>query len=161
MRVEGNPDAFECLVRRHRDRLVALARNIAGASAEDAVQNALINAYQSADKFEGRSKVATWLHRIVINGALDIVRRRPAARSEIPESLRAKPTADCDWPEIKRVSRSLTDDQKRALLLIDVMAYPVEQAAEIPRRPRGNVKTRAARARAVCAIRLKAAAARR
>ena len=79
MRVEANPDAFECLVRRHRDRLVALARNIAGASAEDAVQNALIKAHQSADKFEGRSKVATWLHRIVINGALDIVRRRPAA----------------------------------------------------------------------------------
>ena len=76
--VAGDPDAFDTLVRRHRDRLWAVALRTLGdrEEAADAVQDALISAFRSADRFRGDSAVTTWLHRIVVNACLDRVRRR-------------------------------------------------------------------------------------
>ena len=78
--VRGDRDAFGELVRRHRDRLWAVAlRTLADREdAADAVQEALLSAYRSADRFRGESAVTTWLHRIVVNACLDRARRRQA-----------------------------------------------------------------------------------
>jgi RNA polymerase sigma-70 factor (ECF subfamily) len=66
----GDRDAFSRLVETYHRRLVATARTLLNAGdAEDAVQNAWISAYKALPKFEGRSKLQTWLTRIVVNEA--------------------------------------------------------------------------------------------
>ena len=81
----GDPYAFEELVRRHRDRLwaVALRTTRDREEAADALQDALISAYRAAGSFRGDSAVTTWLHRIVVNACLDRMRRRQA-RPTVP-----------------------------------------------------------------------------
>src|SRR5215813_8724033 len=73
----GDKDAFAVLYERHRARLHEVARGIVGQDADDAVQEAMLKAYHRADQYHGMSKVATWLHRIVVNSAIDIARRGP------------------------------------------------------------------------------------
>ena len=57
------------LVRAHHPRLVAIARTLVGSHAEDVVQEAWLSAFRALPKFEGRSRLGTWLTRIVINAA--------------------------------------------------------------------------------------------
>ena len=60
-----------------RPRLLQLARSIVRCphAAEDVVQDAMLSAVKSAERFEGRAAAATWLHRIVVNAALMHLRR--------------------------------------------------------------------------------------
>src|SRR5262245_3381152 len=83
----GDRTAFAELVRRHRDRLWAVALRTLGdrEEAADAVQEALLHAYRSVERFRGDSAVTTWLHRIVVNACLDRARRRQA-RPAVPLS---------------------------------------------------------------------------
>src|ERR1700691_4641165 len=78
--VNGDPDAFGVLFQRHRDRLWAVALRTLGdpEEAADALQEAMIAAFRRASSFRGDSAVTTWLHRIVVNAALDRMRRRAA-----------------------------------------------------------------------------------
>src|SRR6478752_6078224 len=81
--VAGDPEAFGELVRRHRDRLWAVALRTLGdrEEAADALQDALVSAFRAgrgSSAFRGDSAVTTWLHRIVVNACLDRVRRRAA-----------------------------------------------------------------------------------
>jgi RNA polymerase sigma-70 factor, ECF subfamily len=66
--VGGDPTAFEELVRRHRDRLWAVALRTTGdpEEAADALQDAMLSAFRRAEQFRGDSAVTTWLHRIVV-----------------------------------------------------------------------------------------------
>ena len=77
---DGDTDAFGLLFRRHKDRLWAVALRIAcdPDDAADALQEAMISAFRRAGDFRGESAVTTWLHRIVVNASLDLLRRRSA-----------------------------------------------------------------------------------
>src|SRR3954449_2797768 len=83
--VAGDPDAFTELVRRHRDRLwaVALRTMRDREDAADALQDALLSAFRNASGYRGDAAVTTWLHRVVVNACLDRMRRR-AARPSVP-----------------------------------------------------------------------------
>jgi RNA polymerase sigma-70 factor (ECF subfamily) len=78
--VQGDPDAFGLLFKRHSGRLWAVALRIAcdPDDAADALQDAMISAFRRAGDFRGESAVTTWLHRIVVNASLDLLRRRSA-----------------------------------------------------------------------------------
>src|SRR5580692_1747867 len=78
--VAGDSEAFGELFRRHRDRLWAVAlRTVCDPEeAADALQEAMVSAFRRAADFRGDSAVTTWLHRIVVNAAVDRLRRRPA-----------------------------------------------------------------------------------
>jgi RNA polymerase sigma-70 factor (ECF subfamily) len=149
----GNPDAFTELVRRHRDRLWAVAlRTLSDREeAADALQDALLSAYRSADRFRGDSAVTTWLHRIVVNACLDRVRRRQA-RPTVPLSETepaALPPVDSDTVlDVRAALASLPEEQRLALVLVDIQGYPVAEAAAILQVPEGTVKSRCARGRA-------------
>ena len=55
--------------------------------AEDVVQEALLKAYRGLDKFENRSELSTWLHRIATNCAYDLLRKRQRrAEDDLPET---------------------------------------------------------------------------
>ena len=68
------------LFKRHKDRLWAVALRVTcdPDDAADALQEAMISAFRRAGDFRGESAVTTWLHRIVVNAALDLLRRRSA-----------------------------------------------------------------------------------
>src|SRR5690606_6016567 len=83
--LNGDREAFGRLVRRHQDRLWAVALRTLGdrEEAADALQDALLAAYRGAARFRGDAAVTTWLHRIVVNACLDRARRR-AVRPTVP-----------------------------------------------------------------------------
>lgn len=74
----GDPSAFEAIMRRHNRLLFRTARGIVDddAEAQDVVQDAYLRAFTSIASFRGQSALATWLARIVINGALSAQRRK-------------------------------------------------------------------------------------
>ncbi|GAA3226954.1 MULTISPECIES: RNA polymerase sigma factor SigM [unclassified Streptomyces] len=161
--VDGDPDAFGELVRRHRDRLWAVALRTLGdrEEAADAVQDALVSAYRAAHTFRGQSAVTTWLHRITVNACLDRA-RKAASRKTSPvddterleqllephESASAPVERDDLHRQLLEALDTLPPDQRAALVLVDMQGYPVAEAARVLDVPTGTVKSRCARGRA-------------
>ncbi|WP_217234885.1 RNA polymerase sigma factor SigM [Streptomyces sp. AC555_RSS877] len=161
--VEGDPDAFGELVRRHRDRLWAVALRTLGdrEEAADAVQDALVSAYRAAHTFRGQSAVTTWLHRITVNACLDRA-RKAASRKTSPvddterleqllephESASAPAERNDLHRQLLEALGTLPPDQRAALVLVDMQGYPVAEAARMLDVPTGTVKSRCARGRA-------------
>jgi RNA polymerase sigma-70 factor (ECF subfamily) len=161
--VDGDPDAFGELVRRHRDRLWAVALRTLGdrEEAADAVQDALVSAYRAAHTFRGQSAVTTWLHRITVNACLDRA-RKAASRKTSPvddterleqllephESAAAPAERNDLHRQLLEALGTLPADQRAALVLVDMQGYPVAEAARILDVPTGTVKSRCARGRA-------------
>jgi len=79
----GDLEAFEGLVRRHSQLIYRTLVAILGdpVEAQDAMQEALLSAFQHIGAFEGRSKISTWLVSIARNGALQQLRRRRRVES--------------------------------------------------------------------------------
>jgi RNA polymerase sigma-70 factor, ECF subfamily len=156
MYINGNKEAFAELYRRHRSRLWAVAARITGdQDADDAVQNGMLRAYRCADRFRGDSAVTTWLHRIVVNAAIDITRHRlpPVEEHEAAEPPWGIMQADTRM-DVQPQWLRLSADYRTALLLVDMMGYPIAEAARIVGVAEGTMKSRAARARAALAGRL-------
>ncbi|MET9833037.1 RNA polymerase sigma factor SigM [Streptomyces sp. NPDC006385] len=163
LHVKGDPDAFGELVRRHRDRLWAVALRTLGdrEEAADAVQDALVSAYRAAHTFRGQSAVTTWLHRITVNACLDRA-RKAASRKTSPvddterleqllephESASAPAERNDLHRQLLEALGTLPADQRAALVLVDMQGYPVAEAARVLDVPTGTVKSRCARGRA-------------
>lgn len=167
--VAGDTDAFAELVRRHRDRLWAVALRTTGhrEDAADALQDALIAAHRGAASFRGEAQVTTWLHRIVVNACLDRLRRnRVRAVEPLPEDDRPDPRVDRSAtsvvgrgdPESAALAvdlrerllgalETLPPEQKAVLVLVDMEGWPLEEVARILQVPTGTVKSRCARGR--------------
>jgi RNA polymerase sigma-70 factor, ECF subfamily len=153
---EGDKEAFGVLYQRHHDRLWAVAARITGPQdADDAVQNGMLRAYHAARSFRGESAVTTWLHRIIVNAAIDLTRRRPlvAEAEDEPYQNSRVLMADTRMDMSKQWLR-LSPDSRAALLLVDIMGYPIADAAQLVSVPEGTMKSRAARARAAMAGKL-------
>jgi RNA polymerase sigma-70 factor (ECF subfamily) len=160
--VAGDGDAFGRLFRRHRDRLWAVAIRTLGdpEEAADALQDAMISAFRRAATFRGDSAVTTWLHRIVVNAALDRLRRKSArptltsgdegvlhglaSGEPLPDPSGVTDTAIDVMTEL----RKLVPDQQEALVLVDMLSYSVSDAADVLGVSEGTVKSRCARGRA-------------
>ncbi|WP_395681177.1 RNA polymerase sigma factor [Dokdonella sp.] len=84
---EGDAVAFRRLVEVHAGALYRVCARITGdkAIAEDAVQEALVNAWRHLKDFDRRAAFSTWLHRIGINAALEQLRRRGRGELALPE----------------------------------------------------------------------------
>jgi RNA polymerase sigma-70 factor (ECF subfamily) len=74
----GEEDAFDACVRAYCGQLLVVARRILRneEDAQDAVQEAFLSAFKDIGRFEGRSLLGTWLHRIAVNAALGRLRTR-------------------------------------------------------------------------------------
>ncbi|MFO1459069.1 MAG: sigma-70 family RNA polymerase sigma factor [Verrucomicrobiota bacterium] len=86
---QGDTEAFEQLVFRHRDKIYARAMLMMRNEEEalDLSQEAWVKAWQRLHQFQGDSSFATWMTRIVINLCLDQIRRQKKTRSESIEQL--------------------------------------------------------------------------
>ncbi len=166
--VAGDPDAFGELVRRHRDRLwaVALRTTSDPEEASDALQDALISAFRNAASYRGEAAVTTWLHRVVVNACLDRMRRRksrptvplPEEDGETGQRGLADPRDDLDRLELRleidKALAALPVDQRAAVVLVDVEGLSVADAARVLGVPEGTVKSRCSRGRARLAVAL-------
>jgi RNA polymerase sigma-70 factor (ECF subfamily) len=157
----GDPEAFGVLFKRHSARLWAVALRITcdPDDAADALQEAMISAFRRAADFRGESAVTTWLHRIVVNASLDLLRRRsarsvgwsgdpddlpvPEPRQGIDSASRTESRLDVD-----AALQTLPPPQRAALVLVDMLGYSVADASAILGVSEGTVKSRCARGRA-------------
>jgi RNA polymerase sigma-70 factor, ECF subfamily len=155
--VEGDPDAFNELIDRHRDRLWAVALRTLGhpEDAADALQDALLSAYRGAAGFRGGSAITTWLHRIVVNACLDLARRKAVRPTEplLTDPASERPGRDAVAERetslaVMAALRTLSPEQAAAVVLVDIEGYPVNDVAEMLQVPVGTIKSRCARARA-------------
>jgi RNA polymerase sigma-70 factor (ECF subfamily) len=128
---QGDNDAFRTLVERHAERVFRLAYRIARNEhdAEDIVQESFLRAYCQLDRFEARANFGTWLHRIVANCAVDLLRARQARRDQSRgEALdAAAPSLPSDRPGPDRLAASAEIDRHVAGAL-DRLS-PLERAA--------------------------------
>jgi len=74
----GDPSAYRKLVESNSVHVYNLAVKLLGdeQEAEDVLQETFLSAFQAIDRFEGRSKIATWLYRIAYNASLMRLRKR-------------------------------------------------------------------------------------
>jgi len=93
--LDGNQNAFNHMVNRHKDHAYNLALKICGNNeeAEEIAQDAFIKAYRSLPQFKMKCSFATWLYRIVYNTAISLVR----ARKKAPLSLEDFPAYATDF----------------------------------------------------------------
>ena len=160
----GDPDAFSVIVRRHADRLWAVALRTTGdpEEAADAVQDAMVSALRYADHYRGDAAVSTWLHRIVVNASLDRLRRR-AARPSVPLGERDvvagadEHAATVARLDVRSALAKLPEAQRVALVLVDLEDIPVAEAAQMLGVAEGTVKSRCSRARVALAQLLRGA----
>ena len=136
--------------------------------AEEAVQAAYVNAFAAIDRFEGRSSLATWLTRIVVNEALarlraqrrrqvqlegggvamlDLYRERLAQASSAPEPDAAVAREQLRLL-IERAVADLPDEFRSVFVLREIEDLSTEETAEALGIPAATVKTRLFRARA-------------
>jgi RNA polymerase sigma-70 factor, ECF subfamily len=160
--VGGDPEAFATLVRRHQDRLWAIALRVMRnpEDAADALQDAYIAAFRRAGSYRGDAAVTTWLHRVVVNACLDRLRSlKVRAVDALPDDLDRVPRLGAPPPadpmeqadqrdQVMAALDRLNPDQRAALVLVDMQGYSVEEAATILGCAPGTVKSRCARGRA-------------
>src|SRR5512136_787899 len=74
----GDPEEFSRLVETYSSKIYRLAIKMLNQQqdAEDVLQETFIKAYRGLNKFDGRSKLSTWLFRIATNEALMVIRRK-------------------------------------------------------------------------------------
>lgn len=159
------------LVREHIGWMLNLAERLLSdrALAEDAVQEAFINAFAALDKFEGRSSLKTWLHRITVNAALGKLRQQKRIEEESLEQYQPEFNAlNCrienPWTqmlslqevleseELQRQVRqhinSLPEVSRIILQLRDIEGYSSQEVAGLLDISESNVRIRLHRARA-------------
>lgn len=116
---QRDPDAFAILFEAYSDRVFRLAVGLLDdeAEAEGIVQEAFLRLFQHLDRFEGRSRLSTWLYRVAYNLCMDRLRkRRPTLSLSVGSDDEEIPApgvlADWgQWPE-----RLLTDAEVNAAL---------------------------------------------
>jgi RNA polymerase sigma-70 factor (ECF subfamily) len=153
LRSEPEPERtpLEGLIRRHHARLRRFAGAILvdRARIDDVLQEAYLKTYRSgAPRFESEAHELAWLHKVVYRCCIDELRRAKRTR-ETPALLEAvaapgdplmRTLADEAW-------RSLSDQDRAVLLLVDVAGFDYGAAARLLRLPRGTVASRLSTAR--------------
>ena len=168
---QGNPLAIEGFVRKNTAWMLSVAFRVLldREHAEDAVQNAFIKIFNNLDTFKGHSKLETWMHRITINEALMLVRKRNRTKEHSidelsPEFHENGCRIEEHWgvienPEkllqlsdtrekITQLIENLPDEYRHVILLRDIEELTTAEVAGLLGISENNVKVRLHRARA-------------
>jgi RNA polymerase sigma-70 factor, ECF subfamily len=146
----GSHEAMEELFRAHWSRAHRAAYLIVhdAAAAEDIAQEAFLAAIRALDRFDRRRPFGPWLHRIVVNRAIDWARAR-ALRREVAEPVEseAPPEHPLAWSdEVVEALAALDPDQRAAVVLRHLLEYTPGEIADLLEVPRGTVNSRLRRA---------------
>lgn len=166
----GDESAYERFVRELSPRLFAVARRMMGSEddAADALQDAFISAFKNLASFDGRSRLSTWMHRVVVNACLMKLRKArrrneraiesllPTFREDghaagVPSQWSESPGGAAHRSELARLVHEKIDELPEAyrtvLILRDIEQLDTEAAAEMLGESVSAVKTRLHRAR--------------
>jgi RNA polymerase sigma-70 factor, ECF subfamily len=156
----GDRRAFERLYREHAGRVYGLCLRMTRDAqlAEDCTQDTFINAWRALGKFETRSSLSTWLHRIAVN--VSLAKRRKSGRVEsVPEEEEGHAS---DWTletpvevrEIESAMDELPEGARDALVLHALYGYSHIEAAQMLGIAEGTCKAQLHRARKLLRERL-------
>lgn len=169
-RLQAEDDtAYEEVVRRFGPRMLSVARRLVTQEqdAQDAVQDAFLSAFKSIGNFQGDAKLATWLHRIVVNAALMKLRSKRRKPESAIDDLLPKYHDDGhrrgngDWrithdtavqtseirEQVLAAIDQLPDMYREILMLRDIEELSTDETAQQLEITEGAVKTRLHRAR--------------
>ena len=157
--LEGDREAFSALVKRHEDRLFAMALRMTGnrADALDATQDAFVAAFRRAKSFRGEAAFGTWLYRIAINATQDLLRKRrhesltedldEADESQQRAGVSGIDDAVVDRVDIGRALAALSEEYREAVVMHDIGGVPYDEIARLTGTKMGTVKSRISRGR--------------
>ena len=160
---KGSDDAFEALVARYQTRVHRLVSGVLGprfaADAEDATQEAFLQAYRRMSGFRGESRFETWLYRLAYNRAIDyrsrLIRIHPVAsdKADPPTepSSHANPYRSTLHNERARTLRrkiaGLSEPQRLAVHLRYWLGCSIDEIAKLTDSNPATVKSHLFRAR--------------
>lgn len=164
----GDPEGFRPLVQRYQRLVFSVAVRMLGnrADAEDVAQQAFVDAYAALDRFrpDGRANAfSTWLLRIVINGAKDVLKSKKrtevalpegghegeAMFSHVPGSPEAKAGQAQDRRRLERALAAVPAKYREVLVLKDIEELSYDDIRQVLRLPVTTLKMRVVRARAM------------
>ncbi len=163
--LQGRTAAFGELVRRYQDRLYNCVYRLVdnAEDAQDIIQEAFLNAYQSLDRFKGDSQFFTWLYRIAFNASISLKRKQRVAvalKTGRAETGVSEPldTSESSRPEyalekaeqerrVQQALNRLSPEHRTVLILKDMEGQKYETMAEILQVPIGTIRSRLHRAR--------------
>lgn len=166
----GDESAYEEMVRELAPRLFAVARRLMGNEddAADALQDGFVSAFKAIGSFDGRSRLSTWMHRVVVNACLMKLRkaRRRGEKSiesmlprfqedghavNVARSWEGSGAAMAQREDVQRIVREkineLPEAYRTVLMLRDIEGMDTEEAAAVLGESVSAVKTRLHRAR--------------
>jgi RNA polymerase sigma-70 factor, ECF subfamily len=157
--LSNDPEAYNEFFSLYNRKIFNTAFRILGeeSSAEDALQETLLNVYRGMSSFRGDSKVSTWISRITINVCLGILRKTKNRQyieleDDFTEDLAADPTPFVDpaayasMEELKSLVQEvfdrMTGKQEIVVRLHDMEGHTIQEIAEIIGCPAGTIKSR-------------------
>lgn len=158
--LDGDREAFAEVLRRHDDRLRALAYKLLGGDRhrmDDVLQEAYVRAFRALPRFRRDADLGSWLYRITYNACVDELRRsrRRPEPVDIAEAAWGPPSG-APTPErvvgaadtVTRALAALPFDQRLTVVLVDGEGFDNVTAARILGIAPGTVASRLSRARA-------------
>jgi RNA polymerase sigma-70 factor (ECF subfamily) len=151
----GSASDFEALFRAHWPRAYRAAYLVVhdAAGAEDVAQEAFLAAVRALDRFDSARPFGPWLHRIVVNRAIDWTRaralRREVGAGEAIDDVPAEGRGDPATPlsdDVVAALASLSPDHRAVVVLRYVLEYTPGEIARMLELPRGTVNSRLRRA---------------
>lgn len=147
-RDSGDEAAFRALYARHAPALYAFLRRLAGAAAEDALQETWLRAARRLGTFRGDSALRTWLFGIALNAARETWRGRDAYPDPGPEEgVGPAPAAEASL-DLRRAVDALPPGYRAVLLLHDAWGYTHAEVGALLGVDEGTSKSQLAHARA-------------
>ena len=139
----GSVSDFEALFRAHWGPAYRAAYLVVrdAAAAEDIAQEAFLSAVRALDRFDRRRPFGPWLHRIVVNRAIDWARAR-ALRPEAEEVDAPAPEQPERDDELMRELGRLSPEHRAVIVLRYLLEYTPGEIAELLELPRGTVNSR-------------------
>jgi RNA polymerase sigma-70 factor (ECF subfamily) len=160
--VGGDLDAFDELVRAHRDRVFAICLRMLKDrdAALDAAQDTFVTLFRKADRYKAEAAFSTWLYRVTMNVCYDHLRRAKRRRTDpLPDGVDpADPSAQDPLegvevrPDIEAALAELVPEFRSAVVLVDLHGLSLEMAADALGVPVGTVKSRVFRGRKQLAV---------
>ncbi|MCI0518084.1 MAG: RNA polymerase sigma factor [Woeseiaceae bacterium] len=157
----GDVSAFEKLYRANIDRVYALCLRMTAnaAEAEDAAQDAFIQAWQQLPKFRGDSAFGTWLHRVAVNAVLGRMRKSRRERDRVDAVIDISPMPesigdDADLRDLEKAMDSLPSGARHVFVLHAVYGYSHDETGEMLGIATGTSKAQLHRARRLLAEQL-------
>ena len=141
---QGSVADLERLFREHWPRAYRAAHLVTGdaAAAEDIAQEAFLAAVRNLDRFDRRRPFGPWLHRIVVNRAIDWTRaRKLRSEVELGAYLPADAVPDRDGSALARIAE-LPAEHRAVVVLRYILEYTPGEIAELLDLPRGTVNSR-------------------